>query len=211
MYYLNRSKYFLFTVLVCLTPLALYRLSANSIDTHLFFTGHGNHGLDLFFKYITYLGDALVLLLISILPMYWLGIIKERKTWILLVGSFLVSTVVILLSKNIIWPHLMRPSGIIDRDALHVISGVSLHKYKSFPSGHSATIVLFAMFFCQYIHKVYGQVLLGILASIVAFSRVYLSQHFVIDIIAGVVVGIFAVVFVLELLEKGSLRKRTSD
>lgn len=76
---------------------------------------------------------------------------------------------------------------------LYLVPGVNMNLYHSFPSGHSATA--FALCFCLTIFfllkakKDYG-IYFGILAVFIAFSRVYLSQHFLLDIFFGSLIGL---------------------
>lgn len=84
--------------------------------------------------------------------------------------------------------------------ALPLVEGVRMSKYYSFPSGHTTSF--FALAFVLSIiatksTRLTGytgsllQLLLFLLATLGAYSRIYLSQHFPEDIAGGIVVGIF--------------------
>ena len=92
---------------------------------------------------------------------------------------------------------------------LPLVDGVRMNYWFSFPSGHTTSF--FALFFVLCIivtnylasnntsdltakrsNSVSGllQALLFVLATLGAYSRIYLSQHFAADVFAGVVVGV---------------------
>ncbi len=60
----------------------------------------------------------------------------------------------------------------------------------SFPSLHSARAVYLSMILMKFFDKIFISILLLILVSIVAYSRIYLKKHDVKDVSAGFVVGI---------------------
>jgi membrane-associated phospholipid phosphatase len=76
---------------------------------------------------------------------------------------------------------------------LHLVKGVEILHSFSFPSGHSATA--FALFLCLSLitRKKIMQLLYFILACLIAYSRIYLSQHFLMDAVAGSLIGVFTV------------------
>ena len=78
---------------------------------------------------------------------------------------------------------------------LHYVPGVKVYMAHSFPSGHTATA--FAMFFMLSIisKSNYSKLFFFLSALIVGFSRVYLLQHFFIDVYFGSIVGtLFALI-----------------
>ncbi len=58
----------------------------------------------------------------------------------------------------------------------------------SFPSGHTSSSFAAAFVFGKYFKKPYA-ILTYVLASLIAFSRIYLYVHFTSDIIAGILMG----------------------
>ena len=86
--------------------------------------------------------------------------------------------------------------------SLPLVDGVRLYKAHSFPSGH--TITAFALFFglALIVKNKWLKVLFFVMASLVGYSRVYLSQHFAIDILAGSAIGILSAWICYPLLGK---------
>ncbi len=86
---------------------------------------------------------------------------------------------------------------------LPLTEGVRMNYHLSFPSGHTTT------FFCLYFalcvlytyynqssapaRKAVVQIALFALAAVSAYSRLYLSQHFALDVLAGMLIGVVSV------------------
>lgn len=78
---------------------------------------------------------------------------------------------------------------------LPLAEGVRMNYWLSFPSGHTTSF--FALFFalCIIVNKrwptygIYAQVLFFIAAALGGYSRIYLSQHFAMDVFGGMLVG----------------------
>ncbi|MGH7411303.1 MAG: phosphatase PAP2 family protein, partial [Candidatus Methylomirabilis sp.] len=64
------------------------------------------------------------------------------------------------------------------------------YRLVSFPSGHSVTAFALASVLSRTYPK--GSFAFYLLASMVAFSRVYLASHFLSDVVAGAAVGLLA-------------------
>jgi len=73
---------------------------------------------------------------------------------------------------------------------LHQIVGEHLHSSHSFPSGHTITAFAFFLALAYFTKRPLLHFLYFVLALLVGFSRIYLSQHFVLDVLVGSVVGV---------------------
>lgn len=81
---------------------------------------------------------------------------------------------------------------------IHYVEGVKINIENSFPSGHTLTAFYIFTFIAMlaFAKPVVNQFVLAGLAIISAYSRVYLAQHFVGDILTGAIMGIiFGLVF----------------
>ncbi len=150
---------------------------------------------DELFRYATYLGDGLFFGLVLVVLL-----IRSRAVGLAGLGVFLLSSGLSILLKQVIFVGELRPSKYFEHGhwAYHAVKNVALAGYNSFPSGH--TISAFALFgFLALVdgHKNRGWLYAG-LGILVAYSRVYLFQHFVVDVFAGSLIGTVSAVVVYE-------------
>ncbi|MCG8305971.1 MAG: phosphatase PAP2 family protein [Cytophagales bacterium] len=155
--------------------------------------------LDLFFKYITHLGDGVFLgiLLISLLFIRY-------SAAILTAFSIILQAVFVSIFKRWIFKGLERPLAFFgDNVDLYLVDGVDVHSSNTFPSGHAATgFALFALVFVLVNNnRQIVSLVLFLLAFFVGFSRVYLLQHFIVDVYFGAVFGVLSVLLGLYFAE----------
>ena len=145
---------------------------------------------DYFFQYFTYMGDGLLWIL-------WLIIIlkiKRKQLLPLIISSFILTTIFTQIFKYFILPNEARPSSVFENTLLvHFVKGVEVHSINSFPSGHTATAFTFVLLIALTIKKPGFLLLAFVVALLVAYSRIYLGQHFPLDIGGGIIVAIFSV------------------
>ena len=149
----------------------------------------GNEFLNLFFYYITYLGDGTVAVFILLLIM-----LVNIRLGIYATTAFLTSTLFSIALKHLFFDDVNRPSFIFkhfDGRSLTFVKGVETYIHNSFPSGHATQA--FSIFMCLIfaIKNQYYKYLFFVLAVLTAFSRVYLSQHWLVDITVGSIIGAF--------------------
>jgi membrane-associated phospholipid phosphatase len=84
---------------------------------------------------------------------------------------------------------------------IHLVKGVEMLRIHSFPSGHTVSAFTLAVI-CTYWsrNKAWGPVFL-LIAVIIGYSRMYLSQHFFEDVIAGSMIGVIITVIWLYWLD----------
>ena len=160
-----------------------------------------NHysNLDVFFKYITHLGDGSLLALLLIALLF-----VNYASSILAAFSIILQSIFVSLFKRWIFKGLERPIAFFEGNAdLNFVDGVDVHSSNTFPSGHTATgFAIFAILFIVINNR--GMIFstgLFLLGFLVGFSRIYLLQHFVIDVYFGAIFGVLSVLLGLYLLE----------
>ena len=153
----------------------------------LYFAVNHRHAVftDVFFANITVLGSGLACILISVIVM----LINFRKGF-LLATSYLLTVSFSQTIKNLVKeprPHLFFAKKL---NGIYFIKGVVLLNTYSFPSGHSVSAFSAAVVLTYTAkNKSWGTLLL-ILAVLVAYSRLYLSEHFLQDVTFGSALGI---------------------
>ncbi|AUC86580.1 hypothetical protein CW731_15400 [Polaribacter sp. ALD11] len=157
----------------------------NKFSLHLRINQFHTSFLDILFKYSTFLGDGVVFAVLGVVFLF-----IKRKMFLVFLVSGVLTLLVTHFFKKIIFKGILRPAGALGEENLYLIDGVKMAMVNSFPSGH--TITTFAVFtiLCLYFTKSKSQYLWVSLAIIAGFSRVYLSQHFLIDILVGSFIGI---------------------
>lgn len=160
---------------------------------------HHAEGLDLFFKYITYFGDGSIMAILLVVLLFF-----SYKLSILTAFSILFQSVLVSLFKRWLFKGLERPTAYFDGIDWNFVEGVNVHGSNTFPSGHTATgFALFALLVVIFDNRNYIlSLLFFLMASFVGLSRVYLLQHFVVDIFFGAIFGILSVVLALILMDK---------
>ncbi|MEJ6589283.1 MAG: phosphatase PAP2 family protein [Crocinitomicaceae bacterium] len=177
--YLNAVRLFWFggALIILLQDKLVFHKKINDLGTSF---------LDIVMRNLTHAGDGLFACLI-VLAFLFIRI----KTGLLLLLSFISTAVVVQLLKHTLFDSMKRPIVFFQNDpSFRTIEAFTYHTSNSFPSGHSASIfALCTVIAYQYRQNLLIQICLVIIAATVAFTRVYLSQHFLQDIVAGSLIG----------------------
>ena len=183
--------------------LSLFTMSLVWGKNEAFLYLNTNLGLvaDKVFEYSSYLAEGWIWIPYFIVLV---GLYKKDKAFILM--NFLISTLFTQFAKNFIFTTAMRPmaSG-LDATQIHTVPGVEIHTFNSFPSGHTATA--FTLFILTtYLFPNKYALSIGIVYAIVcAYSRIYLAQHFPLDLAGGIFVALLTLpisIFIREKLNK---------
>jgi membrane-associated phospholipid phosphatase len=169
----------------------------------LLFNKDGGPNLDQFFKWATWGAEGWAWIPYFMVVYGWF---KKDAKFILF--NFLLSTIITQIPKNFIWSAVSRPiaSG-IPVNEIHTVPGVIMHSLNSFPSGHTATA--FTLFLLTtYLFPTKWTITIGaIYAIICAYSRVYLGQHFPMDLGGGMLVAVISLQLSIIICHKISNKK----
>ena len=197
------GNYFLSLVIIGLVFIPIYskgelELTINQFH-HPFF--------DSIFSLVTHLGDGIILVIPLVILLFY-----KSCHFVLLTLASAFHLGLVHVGKKWLFQGMPRPAEFFKDIPFHEVPGVTLHHWGSFPSGHTATAFMLASFFYLVLPKKFRlhSLLMGIAFS-VGFSRVYLMQHFFVDIWAGALIGLFstglAYLIVLKIFAKRRYQK----
>lgn len=162
--------------------------------------------LDLFFSWVTHLADGAVPAILAILLLF----LRDFRSFLMMGFGTGISALAVQLLKHKVFPHMHRPGKFREGlgDMLWV-EGVELNNYFSFPSGHATAAFSMCLALAIIIGSKRWGVAMALVAATLSFSRVYLSQHFTQDILAGAALGTLITFLVYLWLYRSVFAKRT--
>ena len=161
---------------------------------------------DIFFEFITHIGDGLLFGLIILVLLFY----SYRKALLGLV-IFLASALVAQVLKLTYFDDVMRPVGHFGKEVdIHFVEGVTRHVKNSFPSGHSTSVFALALFLVLAFNMRKTGWLMAITAILVGYSRVYLAVHFPVDVYAGSFIGVVTALVIYTWLD-ASFKSKFGD
>ena len=166
-------------------PVFIAVLFNGHFELHAAINRWTGQALDPLFKYGTHLADGLIP------TAFGLAFLFIRWRWFLLVAvSVLGSSIIAQLLKRTLFADVDRPSMFLDgMPGLRLVPGVEMLHHNSFPSGHSTCAFSMCFVAAVLIGRPVPAAFLALLAGLLAFSRVHLSQHFTEDVLCGAVIG----------------------
>ncbi len=202
-FYNNRMFFVPYFCFLLITAFFLIVYSKDTIHIAI----NKNHCItaDYIFKYITYLGDGWTAFIVVIIFLF----IKFRYSLMIAVSSITAGLTAQLL-KRLVFAEYFRPKKYFENIYdLYIITDVNLHSMYSFPSGHTTTVFTLACCIALLLpdKKQTGRFFLLIVAILTGFSRIYLSQHFLVDVFFGSLLGV-TVASVFYLLFRNQASKK---
>jgi membrane-associated phospholipid phosphatase len=197
----NPHRYFRIAIAVCFFILACIGIFLGvygKTDSFLIINRNYNPLLDQVFQYVTLLGDGMIYVPIVIYCLFF-----NRYYLVAVISGIIICTMITQMMKLYVFPEDLRPFSLEAKHIIiHKISGVPLNRLHSFPSGHTSTAFTMALLLCEIIKRKYWCVLLPLIAVFVGYSRVYLAQHFVTDVTAGMIIGMISAYLSLLLYDR---------
>ncbi|WPU95895.1 phosphatase PAP2 family protein [Mucilaginibacter sabulilitoris] len=192
--YRIRPFFILYLLILCTCLIIKFLYSRETI--YFAVNGLNSSWADAIMPYITDIGEGLTVIILSAI----IALFNYRKAF-LLVTSYAVTSIVAQVLKYIF--DAPRPKLYFSHELsrIHFVKGLQVWSVHSFPSGHSVTAFSAAViitYLCR--HKGWGIPAL-LIAILVGYSRMYLSQHFFEDVMAGSVIGVIVTVFWLSWLD----------
>ncbi|MBS1665599.1 MAG: phosphatase PAP2 family protein [Bacteroidetes bacterium] len=147
--------------------------------------------LDTFFIYFTYLGDGIFSALVILLFL----ILRRWSQAIQVLAAFLLSALFAQILKNAF--SMPRPKQFFaPGEYAYFIDGITHVGFASFPSGHSTSIFALATMLAILETNKKSNVFYLLVAVAVGYSRIYLGQHFLNDVLMGSTIGVITAILV---------------
>jgi membrane-associated phospholipid phosphatase len=147
--------------------------------------------LDTLFIYLTYMGDGVFAVIVCLLYL----LMRRWSRACQLISAFIVSALVAQILKNVF--SMPRPKQFFPVGQYpYFIDNVTHVGFSSFPSGHSTSIFALATLLAIFDSNKKGNVVYLLVAVAVGYSRIYLGQHFLGDVLTGSSIGVLTAVLI---------------
>jgi membrane-associated phospholipid phosphatase len=165
--------------------------------------------LNVFFINITFMGDGIFAAMALAICLFYF---RKKQLGISGLYAFIISGLTVQLIKNLV--DCLRPGIFFEAGQyLHFSDGISLANNAGLPSGHTATAFAMATVLALLIKERLWQVFILFIAVLVGYSRIYLAQHFLYDVMTGALIGtaagVLAVYFTTKRIVYNKFFKRT--
>lgn len=195
---LKRNKGYFILYALFLLGWGVIQLFFSQTDLFLAINSTHNSFSDFFFYWITYLGDGLAcvaVILVLLFIRYWQAILG--------IIVFLLSGLIAQLLKRFVFSEYRRPfAELNDQYDLYSVPGVEQVLTLSFPSGHTVTAFALTFFISSLTGTSNRSWWFCLLAIMIGFSRIYLGQHYMIDVYVGSIIGVLTALLVIVFLEE---------
>lgn len=200
---LRKNRFFFLPYALLLVVVGTWQVVYSQEQLMQWVNTRNSPAADLLFPYITYLGDGAFYVAVCLLLLLY-----RWRVGLMAFASFALSTLLSEFLKKIVFTGSPRPLKFFEHSTFqyHLIEGLDIHSYNSFPSGHSTTaFAMFSMLAFLDVRKNRGWLWL-LLAALAAYSRVYLFQHFVEDVFAGSLIGTLSSAIIFMLMNRWVLK-----
>ena len=199
----TKSKVYLISFLLVFVGFTFFLAQYGKAASFILLNPYHTKWLDLFFSKFTFLGDGLFVVILAVILFFTS---KTQRLSILVLVSYIVSGLLAQLLKHSF--NAPRPKVFFKPEEYqHFIDGVSIANRESFPSGHTTSAFALAFILVYSTNKKSFQVILLLLAIAAGYSRIYLGQHFLTDVLFGAFLGTFISALTIFVSNKVAYRK----
>jgi membrane-associated phospholipid phosphatase len=192
-----------FFSLILVFVISIFVLIYGKTDSFLMINGRFSTQADYFFNYVTLLGEWFLWV-----PLFLYALAYKRDFFIAVITALVICTLLTHLGKRVIFEGEPRPLRVLE-DVARAVPIIKRNNYiNSFPSGHTSTAFTTALLLAFIVRRKFAIIVFPLLAFLVGYSRVYLAQHFVTDVLAGSVIGIISSYLALLVYEQFRKKKR---
>ena len=194
---LYRVRYFLIPYIVVLCACLVVKLLFTRSEIYFAVNGVYSNWADYGAPFITDIGDGITVIVLSAI----LALFSYRYAFLMITSYAITSLTAQILKYSFDMP---RPKVYFSNqlDKIHFVKDLYILTVHSFPSGHSVTAFSAGVVVTYLVkNKMWGILLLGV-AVLVGYSRMYLSQHFFEDVLAGSVIGVMVTILWLSWIDR---------
>jgi membrane-associated phospholipid phosphatase len=185
----NRYYFSFFLVFFCIGLVVL--LTQGKAGSFIELNPYHRSTLDRVFAWVTFMGDGWFPVLVFLIFL----VLRRWSAAAQVITAFLLSALMAQILKSVF--SMPRPKQFFSPGQYpYFIDGVTHIGFASFPSGHSTTIFALATVLAILEKNKKANVAYLLIAVAVGYSRIYLGQHFLGDVLMGSCIGILVAVFV---------------
>jgi membrane-associated phospholipid phosphatase len=185
------NRYFFFSFLFLFLVGLFFLWREGKAASFFYLNSYHSSALDGFFIRFTFLGDGLFSIVVFVL----LLVLRRYSQAFQVMTAFLASALCIQILKSFF--SMPRPKQFFSSGQYaYFIDGVTHMGFSSFPSGHATSIFALATLLALFEKNKKWNVAYLAAAAAVGYSRIYLGQHFLGDVLVGSLVGVSLAVLV---------------
>ena len=183
---IRQHNTFFIGYLFFLAQASLLLLAKGKAASFLFLNSYHTPRLDTFFIYYTNAGDGIFAVLLSVFLFF---VLKKKQLGLTVLIAYSSTGILAQIIKPLM--ESPRPETYFSPQWLPFFIRDIIHTgHSSFPSGHTVSAFAVATVLALYQNNKLRHVLFLLLAVLVGFSRIYLSQHFLVDVMTGSFIGV---------------------
>lgn len=180
-------------------------LRGDKFVSHVALNAWHTPAMDRFFALFTHLADGLVPTALAFVLLFTRG----WRAFLMMGLTCGISAIIAQVMKRGPFAHLDRPAMFRDQlQGLSWVEGIDLHAHNSFPSGHTTAAFGMCLALAVILARPRLAIPFALLAVLLGYARVYLSQHFLQDVAMGSAVGTLTGAGVFWLVYLGPWSKR---
>ena len=180
----NNSRHYFIGYFIFIFLSSAFLLKVGKANSFIYLNSFHTNWLDHFVTFYTYIGDGIFSIIISLLFL----ILKRWKDALMIFLAYSLSGITSQIIKNLVIAP--RPISYFKAEQYqHFIKGIVTHTSASFPSGHTTSAFALSLILALILQNKKWNIPLLVLAILTGYSRIYLGQHFLLDVIVGSLIG----------------------
>mgnify|MGYP001212235998 FL=1 len=188
------NKKFIYFFFIFWSFLGVVFGAIGSTRFHYFIQNLRSDFLDILFQKITLLGEEYALVPVILLLIFYFPLGKDKEYKIKVIISLFIGLClggILPQLGKLLWDDALRPWSVMTD--LEPIEGLKMSYRRSFPSGHTTITAAWVALWASIANpKWNAPILMAFVVLFVALSRVYLNMHWLHDVLAGGLLGIFS-------------------